>query len=112
VNVRRGPGKTYPVVRTLSRGAAVELGPADANGWAELYAFGGARDGYIYRKSELVRTTPPSDGGSDRASESTGSGSTRRRGGSSSVYHTGPRGGCYYYTGSGRKQYVDRSNCN
>lgn len=26
-------------------------------------------------------------------------------------YYTGPRGGCYYLTGSGRKQYVDRSYC-
>jgi len=27
------------------------------------------------------------------------------------VYHTGPRGGCYYVTNSGNKQYVDRSMC-
>src|ERR1041384_2271485 len=27
------------------------------------------------------------------------------------VYHTGPRGGCYYVTSSGEKQYVDRSMC-
>ena len=26
--------------------------------------------------------------------------------------HRGPRGGCYYLTASGRKQYVDRSLCN
>ena len=25
--------------------------------------------------------------------------------------YVGPRGGCYYYTGSGRKQYVDRGYC-
>lgn len=30
----------------------------------------------------------------------------------SSNYIRGPRGGCYYYTNSGRKQYVDRSLCN
>jgi hypothetical protein len=30
----------------------------------------------------------------------------------SSRYIRGPRGGCYYITGSGRKQYVDRSRCN
>lgn len=30
---------------------------------------------------------------------------------SSHQYHLGPRGGCYYYTGSGRKEYVDRSLC-
>lgn len=27
------------------------------------------------------------------------------------VYHTGPRGGCYYVTSSGERQYVDRSMC-
>lgn len=27
------------------------------------------------------------------------------------TYYRGPRGGCYYITGSGRKQYVDRSMC-
>ena len=28
------------------------------------------------------------------------------------VYIRGPRGGCYYYSSSGRKVYVDRSLCN
>ncbi len=27
------------------------------------------------------------------------------------TYHLGPRGGCYYFNGSGNKQYVDRSFC-
>lgn len=31
---------------------------------------------------------------------------------SSQYYIRGPRGGCYYLTSSGRKQYVDRSMCN
>jgi hypothetical protein len=26
-------------------------------------------------------------------------------------YHRGPRGGCYTFTASGRKRYVDRSMC-
>lgn len=32
--------------------------------------------------------------------------------GSSRGYIRGPRGGCYYLSGSGRKVYVDRSLCN
>ncbi len=32
--------------------------------------------------------------------------------GDSRIYITGPRGGCYYISGSGRKVYVDRSVCN
>jgi hypothetical protein len=31
---------------------------------------------------------------------------------SSRGYNTGPRGGCYTYSASGRKRYVDRSLCN
>lgn len=31
---------------------------------------------------------------------------------SEQYYIRGPRGGCYYYTSSGRKEYVDRSLCN
>lgn len=31
---------------------------------------------------------------------------------STPYYIRGPRGGCYYITGSGRKEYVDRSLCN
>jgi hypothetical protein len=27
------------------------------------------------------------------------------------VYHSGPRGGCYYLTTSGKKVYVDKSHC-
>ncbi|WOK07058.1 hypothetical protein RT717_00290 [Imperialibacter roseus] len=30
----------------------------------------------------------------------------------SKSYHRGPRGGCYYYSSSGKKVYVDRSLCN
>ena len=34
-----------------------------------------------------------------------------RKPASGRVYHTGPRGGCYYYTAGGSKVYVDRSYC-
>lgn len=34
-----------------------------------------------------------------------------RRGGSSRIYRRGPRGGCYYIAGSGKKVYVDRWLC-
>jgi len=35
----------------------------------------------------------------------------RTRHNNSKVYYTGPRGGCYYYSASGGKVYVDRSLC-
>lgn len=37
----------------------------------------------------------------------TNSGSSSQR-----KYYTGPKGGCYYYSSSGKKVYVDRSYCN
>jgi hypothetical protein len=118
LNVRAEPRQSAAIIRTLQRGDSAQLGPKDANGWARVYS-PGSGEGYVYRASELVQRQAPSarsaaswsrgsgDAGSRRASS--GGGSRRSNGGR--VYHTGPRGGCYYYTGSGRKQYVDRSNC-
>jgi hypothetical protein len=44
-----------------------------------------------------------------RAEPSTPSYAPRLSGGNG--YYTGPRGGCYTYSASGRKRYVDRSYC-
>jgi len=38
--------------------------------------------------------------------------SPRRVYGASRIYITGPRGGCYYISGSGNRVYVDHSMCN
>ena len=42
---------------------------------------------------------------------STRSGTTRRSSAASRGYYTGPRGGCYTYSASGRKRYVDHAYC-
>lgn len=113
LNVRAQPDKSADVVRTLRRGDYVQLAPKDANGWARLYSTGSA-EGYVYRASELVRTQAPavrSTEATRRGVYSGGGGGSRRSSGGR-VYHTGPRGGCYYINGSGNKQYVDRSICN
>jgi hypothetical protein len=104
MNVRSEPNKYAAVVRTLSRGDRVALGPKDANGWAPLFDYAGRQTGFVYRASDLVRTEAP-------AARSSG-GSSRRSGAESRGYYTGPRGGCYTYSASGRKRYVDRSYCN
>lgn len=57
MNIRSGPGTSYPVVRTLERGTPLLIGTADARGWAPVLTAGG---GYIYRASSLVRSRPPS----------------------------------------------------
>jgi uncharacterized protein YgiM (DUF1202 family) len=113
LNVRAQPEKSAEVVRTLRRGDYVQLGPKDANGWARLYSTGSA-EGYAYRASELVRAQAPTvqSTESTRRGVSSGGGGGSRRSNGGRVYHTGPRGGCYYINGSGNKQYVDRSICN
>ncbi len=113
LNVRTGPGKDYPVSRTLSRGERVRLGPKDAGGWAPVYqGFGTTPQGYLYRASDEVRTYAPSSSSGSEGRSRRASGTTRRASAESRGYYTGPRGGCYTYSASGRKRYVDRSLCN
>ena len=116
MNVRSGPGEEHRVLWTMKRGERVRLGPKDTNGWAAVFLPGGpgVPAGYLYRASDQVRSYAP------RAASSTpqraGSGGSAGSGGRRSSaadrgYHTGPRGGCYTYSASGRKRYVDRSLC-
>ena len=93
LNVRSAPNRDAPIVRTLSRGDMVQLGPAAANGWARIYT-GASEDEYVYRASDLVRADPPAVPSP-----------------ASHQLHIGPRGGCYYVNSNGNKTYVDRSEC-
>lgn len=112
LNVRSEPSKQGATLRTLARGSAVRLGPKDANGWAPLYDFAGNADGYVYRASNAVRSYPaPEPTQRTPKSLSASAGGTRRSSAESRGYYTGPRGGCYTYSASGRKRYVDRSYC-
>lgn len=110
LNVRAQPDNGAAKVRTLRSGDYVQLGPKDATGWARLYS-AGSPEGYVYRASELVQRQAPTTYTSGSGSAGSGGGS-RRSSSASRGYYTGPRGGCYTYSGSGRKRYVDRSYCN
>jgi hypothetical protein len=114
LNVRTDANKESSKVRTLARGDAVKLGPKDANGWAPLYDAAGNREGYVYRASSAVRSYPARQrpSGVRKASRGSSSSGTRRSSPESRGYYTGPRGGCYTYSASGRKRYVDHSHCN
>lgn len=62
---------------------------------------------------DYAPSTPPSrsrENSTDTPSSTGGYG--RRSAESDHSYIRGPRGGCYYISGSGRKVYVDRSLCN
>lgn len=110
LNVRAEPQKDAAIVRTLHRGDMVQLGPKDADGWARLYS-GGSEEGWVYRASDLVQRHAPAARRTASASSSAGGGGSRRSS-ADRGYYTGPRGGCYTYSASGRKRYVDRSYCN
>jgi hypothetical protein len=110
LNVRAEPRPSAAIVRTLHRGDYVQLGPKDENGWAPLYS-SGSGGGYVYRESELVQRQAPAAQSTESRALSSGTGGGSRRSSGGRVYHTGPRGGCYYYNRSGNKQYVDRSYC-
>jgi hypothetical protein len=57
VNVRSGAGPSYAVVRTLARGERIEVGEADASGWAPAYD--GSRIGYVYLRGTRLRPEAP-----------------------------------------------------
>jgi SH3-like domain-containing protein len=58
------------------------------------------------------KTVLPAIPGRKSSSEMTTEPARPSREDSSPGYIRGPRGGCYYISGSGRKVYVDRSMCN
>lgn len=103
LNVRAEPDPNAARVRALSRGDLVRLGPADADGWSPVYDVAGRREGYVYRASGRVQRTAPVEAPPRSATAPSSSGGRR--------YYIGPRGGCYTYSASGNKRYVDRSYC-
>ena len=62
------------------------------------------------RRQAVVPDYPPPTPSIPRRESSTET--TTRTSSESRGYIRGPRGGCYYISGSGRKVYVDRSMCN
>jgi len=59
MNIRSGGGTEFAVVRTVSRGERVEVGPEDHGGWAPVYERHGEPEGYVYRASRNLRTYAP-----------------------------------------------------
>lgn len=99
-------------VATMPRGAAVEVRSCDHAGgtWCAITYNG--RDGYAAERYLSTRRVTASRRQSGSSSGSSASGGSRRSSAEARGYYTGPRGGCYTYSASGRKRYVDRSYCN
>lgn len=105
-NLRGTPNSNGKIVDTVSEGAALQVlqqknvwflvQSTDFVGWIHgdtikysSNAFGLTRSSPAPRPARVSK--PPASSGN---------------------YIRGPRGGCYYINGSGRKQYVDRGLCN
>lgn len=110
-NLRKTANQSGEVIELLAENSSLEV-IKQKGAW--FYVRAGERSGWMHgntiRLDEAVTqdevTAKPRtiSGASSESADSTYSGS-------SSEYHTGPRGGCYYYGGTGRKVYVDRSLC-
>jgi len=141
VRVRAAPSASAALVTTVPRGAAVSVKGCTFGGgtWCAVEYSG--RSGYAAERylspagadaTQTLVTTPQTSAGTRRSHASSSiarrtprrayAASTRRatrssragsrRSSSSGSYQMGPRGGCYTYSASGRKRYVDHSYCN
>ncbi len=117
LRLRAEPATSAAVLATIPAGAAVQVKSCDIHGgdWCSITYE--RTDGYV--ATSFLRTTPPQVKVSTKAKSSTAKSKAsatksapRRASAESRGYHTGPRGGCYTYSASGRKRYVDRSLCN
>ncbi len=113
--VRDQPGKEGTVVDTLQQYERVMIrgGQDITKGWVEVKLNDSLSDNtsaFVY--GPLLMDELPS---ADEYIDSKGKivSYTKKQAYNNGIkYYRGPRGGCFYYTSSGRKQYVDRSYCN
>lgn len=99
-----------------SKGAWYVIRIADAVGWMHGNTFRFGNDSGVEEAKPAVDRAPtyPADTTSRPArikADSSPSNTTSSQSNSAGGYIRGPRGGCYYYSKSGRKVYVDRSLC-
>lgn len=121
--LRRGPAEFAPVLVEVPPGSVVEINSCTTDGGVWCLATFDAHTGFISRQrltgdgtsvvGVLVEEPPrPASAYAARAPRARvrtlGGGAVR---GGHPGYYVGPRGGCYTYSASGRKRYVDHSYC-
>jgi hypothetical protein len=90
----------------------------DSVGWmhGNTFRFGGGsgirQPNPVLEEGESPVPTADTSHPSRSRSDAVRSSDSGARAGSGRTFIRGPRGGCYYYSSSGRKVYVDRSLCN
>jgi uncharacterized protein YgiM (DUF1202 family) len=126
-NLRETPSQTGQVKQEVpvgseitildSKGAWYVVRIADAVGWMHGNTFRFASDADVREAKPTIDQAPVYPAGTssrparikaDSATSDTDGSQSNSAGG----YIRGPRGGCYHYSKSGRKVYVDRSLCN
>lgn len=118
-NLRETPSQTGRVKQEVPMGSEIKVLDnkgawyvvriADAVGWMHGNTFRFTSSSVSDQESSTSAPEgPPSRPSRVRADSPSGVSSSS----SGRSYIRGPRGGCYYYSGSGRKVYVDRGLCN
>lgn len=132
LKLRAGASERARVLTTIAAGAAVDVRDCDRSGGEWCLVVFSAQRGFVEaRLLDAERTSgglpplstralvspqgdvsAPSSSGQPYAGASVGSrASVAPRSSAARGYYRGPRGGCYTYSASGRKRYVDRSLC-
>ncbi len=121
LNLRENPNVSSKVIAQVGACSYVTIIPGhESNGWTKIDA--GNYQGYVNEDYLVDNLDDITVTGADVAfakktyftSVETAAtyAAPYRRAVDTRIYYTGPRGGCYYINGNGRKEYVDHSFCN
>lgn len=123
-NLRESPSQEGVVKQEIAIGSPIKVLDqkgawyvvriGDLVGWlhGNTFRFGSYTSGTPNPAWDNTSSSPRTITPPTTRSESVSSGTPSSRSSYGRTYIRGPRGGCYYYSSSGRKVYVDRSLCN
>jgi hypothetical protein len=126
-NLRETPAQASEVKQEVAVGTSIKVLDRegawyvvridDAVGWMHGNTFRFGRGSNIQQSNPVLDDASPSPAANTSRPTRPRSGSvlsndSGSRSNSGRTLIRGPRGGCYYYSGSGSKVYVDRSLCN
>lgn len=111
VNIRSMPTTTSKVIKIIDIGTSVEV-LEKRDGWVNVTH--STHVGWIAERLLLEQRPASTQRNIQPRASNTKPPAIKPRSPirSNYGYQRGPRGGCYYYTASGNKRYVDRSLCN
>lgn len=132
LKLRAGASERARVLATIAAGTVVDVRDCDRAGGEWCLVVFNAQRGFVEARlldaertsgglqplSTKALVSPQGDVSSRSSSSTANMGSSGRRtlavprSSPARGYYRGPRGGCYTYSASGRKRYVDHSYCN